>query len=215
MDIQQVKTMIGQKVQIWPSAEGHFGGVLANVLEGAGPKGENLFLLDCGNLRFRLLDWRICSMTDQPFDQDVPVNEDGSVSIGNEETERPAVYAGKKKLSKRAKEQAAKPAKEQKQPAAEPAAREKKTCRCGCGGETYSLFVPGHDARVKSQLLKVARGQLAQSEVNQAVWDLVEENEKWHALYDNIVEKAAVEAEEAAKAAAEKEAENASEGNQS
>lgn len=198
MNVQEAKALIGQTVQFYPCMMSHRTGKLLDVQEAAGSHGEDLFLIDCGNLRFRLLDWRISVMTDQAFDEGVATNDDGSVTLG--ETERPAVYAGKK--SRRAKEKASKPvAPKAKQEKAEPAAREVKKCNCGCGGDTFSLFVPGHDARVKSQLLKVARGQLAQSEVNQSVWDLVESNEKWGNLYKGIVEKANAEAEEAAKAA--------------
>lgn len=205
MDIQQAKALVGQTIRMYPCVMSYRVGKLLDIQEAAGPRGENLFLVDCGNLRFRLLDWRIGSMTDQTFDEGVQTNEDGSVSLG----ERPAVYAGKK--SRRAKAKAEKPVVEQKAKA-EPAAREEKTCRCGCGGKTFSLFVPGHDARVKSQLLKVARGQLVHSDVNQSVWDLVESNEKWSALYENCIAKANTEAEAAAQAA--EEADNASEGDQ-
>ncbi|HET7713880.1 MAG TPA: hypothetical protein VFK94_06595 [Patescibacteria group bacterium] len=30
-------------------------------------------------------------------------------------------------------------------------------CLCGCGGDTMSRFVPGHDAKLKSRLLTAAR----------------------------------------------------------
>ena len=33
------------------------------------------------------------------------------------------------------------------------------TCWCGCGGETSSKFMPGHDARLKGVLIRVARGK--------------------------------------------------------
>ena len=33
------------------------------------------------------------------------------------------------------------------------------TCHCGCGGTTFSNFVPGHDARVYSALRKEAKGE--------------------------------------------------------
>lgn len=31
-------------------------------------------------------------------------------------------------------------------------------CICGCGGETTSKFIPGHDAKLKSLLIKIERG---------------------------------------------------------
>lgn len=59
------------------------------------------------------------------------------------------------------KQTAAKAAKAPKTPAV---AREKKEktvrdCICGCGGKTGSAFVPGHDARFKGWLGKIAKGQ--------------------------------------------------------
>ena len=36
-------------------------------------------------------------------------------------------------------------------------AKESKPCLCGCGGVTFSRFVPGHDASLKSRLLKAFR----------------------------------------------------------
>ena len=33
-------------------------------------------------------------------------------------------------------------------------------CFCGCGGETQSRFVPGHDARFHGWARKVAKGEL-------------------------------------------------------
>lgn len=35
----------------------------------------------------------------------------------------------------------------------------KNKCKCGCGGETTGYFVPGHDARFKSWLLQIERGE--------------------------------------------------------
>jgi hypothetical protein len=45
-----------------------------------------------------------------------------------------------------------------KTPKAEKAPRELKPCACGCGEKTGGYFVPGHDARFKSALLKIERG---------------------------------------------------------
>lgn len=39
-------------------------------------------------------------------------------------------------------------------------------CICGCGRECNGLYAPGHDASVKSLLLKVERGQLATTVIN-------------------------------------------------
>lgn len=32
-------------------------------------------------------------------------------------------------------------------------------CLCGCGGESKTRFVPGHDAQLKSRLAKTAEGK--------------------------------------------------------
>ena len=42
-------------------------------------------------------------------------------------------------------------------------------CRCGCGGTTARFFVPGHDARFKGWLAKIARGEGTPREVMGAV----------------------------------------------
>ena len=50
-------------------------------------------------------------------------------------------------------------------------------CLCSCGAELpqskrpekQTLYAPGHDARVKGQLLKVVRGEAAASSINPAV----------------------------------------------
>ena len=39
-----------------------------------------------------------------------------------------------------------------------PLARPTRPCRCGCGAQTQSTWVPGHDAQAKGLLLAVARG---------------------------------------------------------
>jgi len=38
-----------------------------------------------------------------------------------------------------------------------------RACGCGCGGETMAYFVPGHDARYKGWLKKLASGELDQA----------------------------------------------------
>lgn len=39
-------------------------------------------------------------------------------------------------------------------------AKPTRPCFCGCGGETQSRFVPGHDARFHGWARKVAKGEL-------------------------------------------------------
>lgn len=41
-------------------------------------------------------------------------------------------------------------------PKAQPETSSANRCLCGCGGETRSRFVPGHDAKLKSQLTNIA-----------------------------------------------------------
>ena len=38
--------------------------------------------------------------------------------------------------------------------------QEQRECKCGCGKRTVRFFRPGHDARLKSALPKVERGEL-------------------------------------------------------
>lgn len=46
-----------------------------------------------------------------------------------------------------------------------PAIRRLRACACGCGGTTQRTFVPGHDARSKSIILRVATGVMTWDEV--------------------------------------------------
>lgn len=48
-------------------------------------------------------------------------------------------------------------------------------CKCGCGGETTANFVQGHDARFKSWLLKIERGEMTKDQLP----DGVAEQYKW------------------------------------
>jgi hypothetical protein len=40
-----------------------------------------------------------------------------------------------------------------------------KDCRCGCGGQTRSVWVPGHDSRMRGWILRVERGYIKLSEI--------------------------------------------------
>ena len=38
-------------------------------------------------------------------------------------------------------------------------------CKCGCGGQTQSTFVPGHDSRLRGWILRVERGVMTLAEI--------------------------------------------------
>jgi hypothetical protein len=40
-------------------------------------------------------------------------------------------------------------------------------CRCGCGGNTQSTFVPGHDARLRGLMLRTLRGIMTLEQVEE------------------------------------------------
>lgn len=89
----------------------------------------------------------------------VPVGTAPAGSIKAKNQERIAALNAKKAAAA-----AAKPPKEPKVP---------KICKCGCGGVTGGNFVPGHDAKFKSWLLQIERGEkkpeeLLTEEVRQA-----------------------------------------------
>jgi hypothetical protein len=49
-------------------------------------------------------------------------------------------------------------------------------CECGCGGPVRRHFLPGHDARLKSRLLRELRaGEAARHELERRAWDHREE----------------------------------------
>ena len=84
-------------------------------------------------------------------------------------------------------------------------------CWCGCGGQTKSRFVPGHDAKFHSDAKKVARGLLSEDDLPALPHEeAAAEFERCVALERPVwaAKEAAKAAEKAAKAAA-KEAEKA------
>lgn len=79
----------------------------------------------------------------------------GKKSLKEQNEERRAKLAEKKEAVK--KEKAEKVASGETVATRTP--KEPKACKCGCGGTTTGYFVPGHDARFKSWLLQIERGQ--------------------------------------------------------
>lgn len=47
--------------------------------------------------------------------------------------------------------------------------KEQSKCKCGCGGLTGGNFVPGHDARFKGWLIKIAKGEMAVTDLKKEV----------------------------------------------
>ena len=62
------------------------------------------------------------------------------------------------KATKKAAEKAAKPAK----------VVEPRSCLCGCGAPSKSRFLPGHDARLHSLVLRIHRGKAGKDELTTA-----------------------------------------------
>jgi hypothetical protein len=44
-----------------------------------------------------------------------------------------------------------------------------RSCACGCGGTTRNTFLPGHDAKLKSRMLKERLEQATQEKVEQSL----------------------------------------------
>ena len=84
----------------------------------------------------------------------------GAEAKGQTLKEKNAERIAKLKAAKEAKaaEKAAEPKKEK-------VAKTPNKCKCGCGGDTGGFFIPGHDARFKSWLLKIERGQAKPEEL--------------------------------------------------
>lgn len=55
----------------------------------------------------------------------------------------------------------------------EKAPRTVRKCFCGCGEETMSYFVPGHDARFNGWMKKIASGKMEVDELKKSVRDAV------------------------------------------
>lgn len=77
----------------------------------------------------------------------------------------------KKLVDKGAKARATKKAKGERVPGEkkEKKAKVMKPCTCGCGDQTPSYFVPGHDARFKGWLLQVERGKMKVEQLPKSV----------------------------------------------
>jgi hypothetical protein len=63
---------------------------------------------------------------------------------------------------------AAKKAASSRAPKQSKAAKTVRDCICGCGGKTGGAFVPGHDARFKGWLIKIAKGESKPSDLMSA-----------------------------------------------
>lgn len=57
--------------------------------------------------------------------------------------------------------------------AKEKAPRTVRKCFCGCGEETMSYFVPGHDARFHGWLRKIAKGEMKPEDLKKAIRDVI------------------------------------------
>jgi hypothetical protein len=64
-------------------------------------------------------------------------------------------------------------------PGGSPRSAEARLCECGCGAPVRRRFLPGHDARLKSRLLKDLRaGESAARELARLGWHPGEDNQK-------------------------------------
>jgi len=75
-------------------------------------------------------------------------------------------------------------------------------CYCGCGGETQSRFVPGHDARFHGWARKIAKGDL-QLDLVLATLPHDEARDEMLASIEHVKPKLAEEARKRAEKAAE------------
>lgn len=89
-------------------------------------------------------------------------------SVKERESDRKAKLATKPKGEARPLTGAAAKAKASARPKVVKTVRK---CACGCGDETMSYFVPGHDARYKGWLKKIAAGTMEVKDLKKAVQD--------------------------------------------
>jgi len=71
---------------------------------------------------------------------------------------------------------------------------ELKPCACGCGGKTAGYFIPGHDSKFKSWLLKLEKGltalhgaEMAEGQERTALPKKVQEQYKWVKRGDGVL----------------------------
>lgn len=121
----------------------------------------------------------------EPVADDAEVESTGTAQPPTPTTKPSIKDLNKERLAKlKASKDKAKEAKEAKKAGVAAPKKEKKPtkthdCLCGCGGETLSLFSPGHDARVKGIILKVERGDLDRDAIPESVQPFVKFQGKW------------------------------------
>lgn len=110
----------------------------------------------------------VAAMPDTFNDSDVPEEETDIMATATDtkkaEAQKRIDELKAKKAAQASKVAAPPTAKEAKAPR-EKKVKEPKECQCGCGGTTNGYFVPGHDAKFKSEMLKVERGEAKKEEV--------------------------------------------------
>jgi hypothetical protein len=88
----------------------------------------------------------------------------GHNSTNRQEEDEMAKVAGVPVGNKKAAKKAA----SSRAPKQSKAAKTVRDCICGCGGKTGGAFVPGHDARFKGWLIKIAKGESKPSDLMSA-----------------------------------------------
>lgn len=169
--LEQYKHLINQEVYLASSGvQGYRTGLLLNILPSVVGRGCVVYLVKLASgLICRLIDWRLLPMSDAPvFDQELVQSPE--LAEAEQETKK----KGRAAKAPKAPKAAATP----KAPRVA-AERVQKPCLCGCGGLTYSNFVPGHDMRAKSALRKAADDVEERAALPAALVAFVQSNEKW------------------------------------
>lgn len=62
-------------------------------------------------------------------------------------------------------------------------------CHCGCGGDAKSLFIPGHDMKAKSILIKVIKVINGTDTIPAILSALVKTNPSWNSRFGEVLGK--------------------------
>lgn len=121
--------------------------------------------------------------------QNLPVNDNPYGEVATEEELQAALQAAAATPEGTAKPSKAKPAR----PPKPEGPIDPGICLCGCGNPKRTVkarFIPGHDAKAKSQLMKVDRGEAKIEDVNPALVAYVAQTPKWAEMFPNVFAKA-------------------------
>lgn len=187
-DREKYKLMLERPVRIDPCIQGDCEGILLDVVIGTWgqSRDKEVFIVQMSGRIHRLIDWRIYPMTDTDLNEALAQTAD-------EQTAQEAPKRSRKRATPLAEDAKVEivPADKAAKPVKEKVAKTASPCHCGCGRAANSLFVPGHDMKAKSILIKVIKGQQGTETIPAVLSELVKDNDSWSQRFGEALTKPA------------------------